>query len=1306
MSSDAAAQEPSRNIRIGKYDVLSHIATGGMGAVYKARDTETGREVALKVLSPELATKPAMLERFRREYKHAAKLNHKNVVTLYEFGEAQNIHFLAMEFIDGIDLFDYSSRKGPLDPTEALKIIRQGCRALDHAYQQGVVHRDIKPSNFLVAQVGEKVVVKLTDFGLAREASNEEFRVTRAGTTIGTLDYMSPEQARDSGLADIRSDLYSLGCTWYHLLAGHAPFPKGGLGERLHRIMNEEPPDIRKFNPRVSPAMASVVHRLLAKEPAKRYQTPADLMRELDSLKRGEAAMTPRQALEILAQESNEPAELPTRKSRQVTTEGRRTPQSVPSRATSIHKIAKSTMEVPNRSVQSSAEMATKSGKSTAEVPIEDATEPAPPYLWYFLGGAAAIILVVTVTVVIVLQRRGHREKKTATQTPLPVSQVLSTDQSDRPADKRDLEPSPAALPKRNAEASKAPKEKIDKPIPAKKPTWPALYRPSTPIDVAALRKEIETPWTSAPSTSPTVELIVGRLPPDSSGKTFHSLADACKVVPAGATGIIELRDNGPFFDVPAAVADRSLVIRAAKGYQPLLVWDVPRMLDEQRRNRDRRDAEPAPPSVFLDVKRGSLTLQDIHLAFKWPDAPSESAAVLRVEDGDLTVRGCSFSVAGKPRDGVTLARFLPMRQGGSRCLFERCYARGSKMSVLDADAPGAHVLFESCLFIGDDAPLLQTRVANDRPTQFQAVRSTMICGKNFLTLRPTGDADKDPVFDWLGWDMLLSRKTPEFGGELLRLQGNISTQHLRWRAINCLYAGWSNLLAGNTTIAATDPSAWRRLWNRTEGDEVLGDPWPTAVFPESAEVPARTYNTGGSLVAFASSINADQPLGCNLDQLPPARDNWLALTFDHYDVQSPALPDNPSPPEIPAASDGLFHGGRVDLNQTDLGVYLQNVQKSFRLAPLVVLHLSGDGERLMTPLRIKGSNLVLYFDPPPPENKEPQKSPEFSRPTEEKKESDKKEPLALAPGGLAAAEALIDVEDGNLSIINGNFRFSDVGKSRVVPWLIKIRGGDLRLFRTHLEVPPKDSGIAFRGLIALEGSGDAASERVRSLAINESVLVSARDAIAIKGIGARLLLTQTLLIAGDDAVHLTLDPEFTEKASGSSGSSESPPGGKANVQCLLDHATLSARGAVLHLADVKHTSAPAEPVVLQSHDCGFVNLFGGRTHRLSLVRYEGEALAHGLLIWQSENDAFDRRLWAGAVCTEKPLPDKAEDHASWLALWGSPGLRRAQFDLLVYRTLDADRWSLDQKLANWKAPGANLDKLGLSRKPKSKTPR
>ncbi len=324
MSSDSSTKGPQRSVQIGKYTVLVHLATGGMGAVYKAYDTEAKRDVALKVLTPELASKPNMIERFRREAKHAQMLRHENIVELFEFGEVGGQYYLAMEFIDGLDLHEYIERKGALDPEEALRLITQAAKALDHAHRQGIVHRDIKPSNFLVTRGKKgKLLVKMTDLGLSRETNAEEFRVTRAGTTVGTVDYISPEQARDSGSADIRSDLYSLGCSWYHLLTGKAVFPEGGLAERLNKHLNVDPPDVRLTNPRASKATAAVLRRLLAKRPADRYQTPAELLRDLVDLKNG-GAPTGRRALVLglLNDDGDDPAAtarttvLPTRKTK------------------------------------------------------------------------------------------------------------------------------------------------------------------------------------------------------------------------------------------------------------------------------------------------------------------------------------------------------------------------------------------------------------------------------------------------------------------------------------------------------------------------------------------------------------------------------------------------------------------------------------------------------------------------------------------------------------------------------------------------------------------------------------------------------------------------------------------------------------------------------------------------------------------------------------------------------------------------------------------------------------------------------
>ena len=248
-----------RGFRLGKYEVMEHLADGGMGAVYKAVDRELGRFVALKVLSAQLAQNELAMERFRREARHAGALNHPNIVTLYEFSHDQrhDLLFLALEFIHGVDLAKYIAVRGRLRPEEARRILIQATKALGHAFTHGIVHRDIKPSNIMLARNAGKVRVKLTDLGLAIDKGEDEYRVTREGHTVGTIDYLAPEQARDSRAADARSDIYSLGCTAYHMLAGKAPFAEGGSASVFSNIWrrrrrtfgNSTPPFPRTFGP-------------------------------------------------------------------------------------------------------------------------------------------------------------------------------------------------------------------------------------------------------------------------------------------------------------------------------------------------------------------------------------------------------------------------------------------------------------------------------------------------------------------------------------------------------------------------------------------------------------------------------------------------------------------------------------------------------------------------------------------------------------------------------------------------------------------------------------------------------------------------------------------------------------------------------------------------------------------------------------------------------------------------------------------------------------------------------------------------
>jgi hypothetical protein len=282
MATDSSTQDSRRYVHLGKYPIIAHIASGGMATVYRGLDPDTGREVALKVLPADsVAGKPALLERFRREAQHGAKLRHENIVALYEFGEAGGTYFLVMEFVDGINLAQRIEKEGPLEPEEARLVLVQMARALDHAHQHGIVHRDIKPANILLTQKDGRTIAKLADLGLARTVQEEEFRVTRDGCTVGTVDYMAPEQARNSASADIRSDLYSLGCTVFHLLAGVPPFNKGTLPERMYQHLKAPPPDVRDFNPLVPPDLLGALRRLLAKKPDDRYQTPRELLDEL-----------------------------------------------------------------------------------------------------------------------------------------------------------------------------------------------------------------------------------------------------------------------------------------------------------------------------------------------------------------------------------------------------------------------------------------------------------------------------------------------------------------------------------------------------------------------------------------------------------------------------------------------------------------------------------------------------------------------------------------------------------------------------------------------------------------------------------------------------------------------------------------------------------------------------------------------------------------------------------------------------------------------------------------------------------------
>lgn len=269
--------------RLGNYDIIEEIGRGGMAVVYRAYQRSLNRHVAIKVLAPQLSFDQQFVERFQREARAAAKLQHPNIVVIHDVAHQQGIYYLVMELLEGRTLKQLIEQKGSLTPERAARIVEQVASALDYAHQQGFVHRDIKPANIFV---GKDDHTTLADFGIAKAASETQ-HLTRTGMLIGTPEYMSPEQA-EGGEVDYRTDLYALGVVLYQMLAGRVPFQSTTPHATLHAVIYEPPPPLRQLRPNLSRGVESVVMKSIAKQPAQRYQGGSEMVAALKATLAGQ----------------------------------------------------------------------------------------------------------------------------------------------------------------------------------------------------------------------------------------------------------------------------------------------------------------------------------------------------------------------------------------------------------------------------------------------------------------------------------------------------------------------------------------------------------------------------------------------------------------------------------------------------------------------------------------------------------------------------------------------------------------------------------------------------------------------------------------------------------------------------------------------------------------------------------------------------------------------------------------------------------------------------------------------------------
>ena len=301
---DAPTQAPPLAPRLtertlGDFHLLRKLGSGGMADVYLAEQLSLKRKVAFKVLRAELVRESddVVLKRFEREARAAAGLTHRNIVQVYTIGEQDGFHYIAQEYVEGLNLREFLKRKGPPDATVAVHLMRQVAAALAKAGESGIVHRDIKPENILITRKGE---VKVGDFGLAQlTQSGERLHLTQPNITMGTPLYMSPEQVNGKTL-DQRSDIYSFGVTCYHLLTGHPPFRGDNALSVAVQHLNQEPRPLAQFRSDLPPALLAVVHKMMAKRPDDRYPDAAAVLEDLRLIARA-LKQDPQEAAETLA---------------------------------------------------------------------------------------------------------------------------------------------------------------------------------------------------------------------------------------------------------------------------------------------------------------------------------------------------------------------------------------------------------------------------------------------------------------------------------------------------------------------------------------------------------------------------------------------------------------------------------------------------------------------------------------------------------------------------------------------------------------------------------------------------------------------------------------------------------------------------------------------------------------------------------------------------------------------------------------------------------------------------------------------
>ncbi len=1057
---------------LGKYQIKKKLGAGGMGTVFLAIDQQLNRTVALKVLPKDRAENPTLVKRFKSEAKAAAQLEHKHIVRIYDTGEIDGFLYIALEYIDGIDVHDLVVKRGVIPAKRSRDIVRQVALALEHASAKQIVHRDIKPANLMIKRDG---TVKLADMGLARAVDDsQETGITRAGMTVGTVDYMSPEQARSSKSADVRSDIYSLGCTWYHMLTGSPPFSEGSMTTKLQAHSAGKRPDPRSMNPAVPEAYVAVIHRMMARQPQDRYQTARELLDDLELLSKQSSHINA-EVMEALAAESD--------------TGSRKERQSQSSGALPV---------LPPKEKFKPVDLTTGSKLNL------DLIRYAIPAL-----------LVIAVLVILFWATQQSDDAFSGGAAANGVGNPYSSREEEPAAAVAD-EPSPDERDGASSDAVNAEPNQLsglfapDEPFPPSVVAvpFPGAEDSRTTSDGVRLLPNWVSHFRTPPKTA-RQSIIVTRTP---NGESQVSRLNQALAALKRNGGVIQLDGEGPFSLDPANLNTEGEVrLTATEGSSPVINLSA--------------EALKGGQDSFVNVRTSRLVIENLH--FVLVDPPHD-LTLINVAEGDLSLQNCSFTVSGSQGIATTAISLqsLPRRQGAGpqnkeatgRCLLENVIFHGDQLTAVRLLGKECELVAGNCLISAGDAPAIelsdaavQGRPAEDDTAQrrIRLLASTLASNQSVLRfVHDAGTSFSAPCEVVTKESLLVSTSRPDASASATMVSfvdwsektsnlGSSRAQGVEWSTDDSRFLGWPTLVTmtsadAQTTTQIANADEWRRFWNKPLSSDTF--------LQEPLSIPPTTNDSDLDLTSLSAAIaeavvtgSGDVATGYRVGDLSHVP---LGL-IDHVVAAA----------NVPVEPDWLGLGMQLDdspiVREMTRKTDISRVLRSRVCQDGSHMIFSGSGLHEITPILIKDKSIRVEF------------------------RSSGSSPLILQVetnrGKDAPLAAAFNLQNATLDMVGAQIKIPASTSDKQPQWLFALDDASLSLRGCTIERSSAASE-SHAGLLKFSEGEQAAPQSPRSVLIENSFLRSPGQLLSGNIRWESLVLRNNVFVTQGDFLDLTLD--------------------------------------------------------------------------------------------------------------------------------------------------------------------------------------